>query len=1160
VADYDLGTAHGRIVVDYDDKGIGQAEKSFDRLMAKTKGLLSQFAGVAQKWKTQAQSIQANAEGVTRKFETAAKATAILAASTAVLTRSYGSLVPGITVLKDLKEAFGGLPDGAERFPTLVQRIIRVSAAVSLFHGATGLLARATRNIAGVSVLTRGLASFGGVVNNLAAPLHVVSSAVTGFLSILKGIEVVKKYAKYFELFHVGTTGLAAGLQVTLPLIAKLATDVQNLLGAVALAPAALGTFGLALATLKIGLHGFGDAMKAIAKGDAAAFAKAIKDMAPAARDTAVALRDIYEKGFKPIQKEVQGKLFEGIAPVIKDLAGLYLPILQGRLLDVAGSFNRTGKEVAAFFNDFRKANDFGKGLDYSAKAIDNILKAAKPLVSVFYDLWRVGVEVLADITKGAGNAAQKFADFVHQARESGKLEAWMRRGVQAVKDLYNSILNIGKIFKTVFNGLGISGGDGFLAWLRNATQAFNDFLNSAKGQEILKAIGQWMADGAEHAKALADVFLNDVLPAIQAFLPFIKAMGDAVNAGLVAGLKVLAPLFKVLGEVLSAMAPVLAPIVTAMVFLGTVLIGLGLAAKIAAAAIAIFRIGMLGLKAVGFVGGLLSRLGGGFRILGGALKLLKFGAIAAGLFLVADGINEVNLKAAGGDPTKLDAMSKTLYNIVEAGKKIASGDFAGIFAEISGQVDQTNKTWADGKAPIQEWNKAAVDSVNGFLDTLNGFGDKVNAGIKGGLTGLSGFGDQVNIIIGNVIQWFKDLPGKVVEALSTFGETINTAISTAASTLWTGFLTTVQTQFQPVISFFSQTPYQMGYAIGSGIGAIIATAIDMMTQFGTAVNTGITNVITFFSNLPMRIAVALATLGSTIFTAVTTAMTQFGTAVNNGITNVITFFTGLPGRVGAALAPLPSQVIAPAVTAVTGFLTNVANGFNNAVAFVATIPGRAGAALASIVGILLQKATDAGNSFNRGITAAFNTVMAFLRGIPGRITAAIGNLGNLLVSAGRAVIDGLLAGIRAGVQAMYDFVSGIAAGIAARKGPLPYDRKLLVPAGLAIIKGLTVGMQQAMPMLWRQINGVNGALGGIGGVASSVNLNGTAGTAGVRSGLAAPAFTGGPVRGGDGGSAGDTWNLGGVTIPAKDIAEFQNVTQFFDAVQQKARAGKATR
>jgi phage-related protein len=1162
MADYELGTAHGRIVVDYDDRGIAQAEKSLDRLQRRSRELLGQFATMAKGWISNARDMGRQSEQLTGQIEGIAKATAAVAVSTAVLNKSWGSVIPGVKVLKDLKEAFGGLPDGAERFPTLIQRIMRVAAAVSLFHGATGLLARATRNIAGVSALTRGLAGFGNIVNNLAAPLRVVSSAVTGFLSILKGIEVVKKYAKYFELFHVGTTGLAAGLNFVLPLIAKLAEDIKNLGGVIALAPAALGVFGLALGTIKVGLSGFGDALKAIGKGDAAAFNKALKDMAPAAQETAKALQTLYEKAWKPLQKAVQQKLFDGMAPVLNNLAGALLPSLERAMLRVATSFNGAAKEFAAFLSHPEVAQDFGEGMDYTAQAVQNLTRAAAPLAEAFYLIWRVGTEVMADITKGAGTAAEKFRDFIREARASGQLEAFMRRGVKAVKDLVTSVINFGKIFGTIFKGLGISGGDGFLAWLAQATEAFNNFLKSAQGQEILKAIGEWMADGARHAKELADVFFQYVLPAIQAFLPFIKQMGDAVNTGLVAAIKVLAPLFQVLGEVLSAMAPVLAPIVTAMVFMGTVMIGLGIAAKIAAGAIAIFRVGMLALKAVEFVGGLLTRLGGGFRLLGGALKLLKFGGIAAGLFLVADGINEMNLKAAGGDPSKLQGMEKTLYNIVEAGKKIASGDIPGILSEIGAQVDQTNQKWAAGEAPIQRWadkvatsfNKDLITPMENFGTTVNTFITNVGTTIG---TGVSQWWSKVGESFDrDVIGFFATVPAKIGTAFSTIG----TVIGTFASTLWNGFLTNLQITFGPVIAFFSQTPYQMGFAIGSGIGTIIAVAIDMMTQFGTAVNNGITNVITFFTNLPMRIAVTLATLGSTIFTTVVNAMTQFGTAVNQGIDNVIAWFTGLPGRVGGALAPLPGQVIQPAVTATTGFFTTVANKFNEAVAFVGTIPGRAGAAIASLVGIFMTKAQEAGRSFLTGITNLFNEVIAFVRGIPGRIQSAIGNLGNLLVNAGRSVIDGLLSGIKAGVQAMYDFVSGIAAGIAARKGPIPKDRILLIPAGVAIVQGLVRGMQQTMPALYRQVNGINSTLGGIGGVAGSVNLSASGATSNVRSLASAPTIPTGVTRGGDGASAGVVNNIGTVTIPAKDIKEFRDVTDFFSAVEQKARAGRSTR
>jgi hypothetical protein len=88
----------------------------------------------------------------------------------------------------------------------------------------------------------------------------------------------------------------------------------------------------------------------------------------------------------------------------------------------------------------------------------------------------------------------------------------------------------------------------------------------------------------------------------------------------------------------------------------------------------------------------------------------------------------------------------------------------------------------------------------------------------------------------------------------------------------------------------------------------------------------------------------------------------------------------------------------------------------------------------------------------------------------------------------------------------------------------------------------------------------VNAGLAGIGGVSSAVNLNGTASTSGVTSGLAAPAFRGSRVLGGDGASVGDTYNVGTVIIPAKDIKEFTDVTDFFNSIQQKARAGRATR
>lgn len=139
-----------------------------------------------------------------------------------------------------------------------------------------------------------------------------------------------------------------------------------------------------------------------------------------------------------------------------------------------------------------------------------------------------------------------------------------------------------------------------------------------------------------------------------------------------------------------------------------------------------------------------------------------------------------------------------------------------------------------------------------------------------------------------------------------------------------------------------------------------------------------------------------------------------------------------------------------------------VTDAFNGAVGFVQGIPGKIQGFFAGIPSWFSSKFGEMKNS----VQNKFNEVVSFVRGIPGKIKSALGNVGGILRNAGASIINGFLNGLKSAWGKVTDFVGGIAGWIASHKGPISYDRKLLIPAGEAIMGGL----RKSMLAGWAQI------------------------------------------------------------------------------------------
>ena len=65
--------------------------------------------------------------------------------------------------------------------------------------------------------------------------------------------------------------------------------------------------------------------------------------------------------------------------------------------------------------------------------------------------------------------------------------------------------------------------------------------------------------------------------------------------------------------------------------------------------------------------------------------------------------------------------------------------------------------------------------------------------------------------------------------------------------------------------------------------------------------------------------------------------------------------------------------------------------------------------------------------------------------------------------------MDGFLGGLKAAWSAVTDFIGGVANWIATHKGPISYDRRLLIPAGQAIMGGFNTALMSGFETVEKQ-------------------------------------------------------------------------------------------
>ena len=127
----------------------------------------------------------------------------------------------------------------------------------------------------------------------------------------------------------------------------------------------------------------------------------------------------------------------------------------------------------------------------------------------------------------------------------------------------------------------------------------------------------------------------------------------------------------------------------------------------------------------------------------------------------------------------------------------------------------------------------------------------------------------------------------------------------------------------------------------------------------------------------------------------------------------------------------------------------------------------------------------NAGNSLSNVLKNVWNGIVGIIIGafngiksVINSIIAAFSALKSInLTSAGIAIIKGFLGGLKSAYEGVKNFIGGIGNWIREHKGPIQYDRKLLIPAGNAIMKGLDEGLTDSFKNVKSTVNSMGDIL-----------------------------------------------------------------------------------
>lgn len=260
------------------------------------------------------------------------------------------------------------------------------------------------------------------------------------------------------------------------------------------------------------------------------------------------------EKAFKgvnatllPLKARVSSTFERSLQPAVTDINRL-LPTTERGFTAIAREMSGVVSQSARTAALPKNQGILNTLLSRTAGLMSGARRAAGPLTAALLNVTDVGSEGFDALGDRIASSSRRFASFIARTRESGELRARLDNGIDALRELWQTLKDIGAIVKGTFTGIS-DGAGGVASSIRPAITRMREFVESTRGQEFLNRVGRALSEIGEAVGGAVASGLQVAGPLAAMFAQTLAVLSSTAVGILVPALSVLAPILQVIAD-----------------------------------------------------------------------------------------------------------------------------------------------------------------------------------------------------------------------------------------------------------------------------------------------------------------------------------------------------------------------------------------------------------------------------------------------------------------------------------------------------------------------------------------------------------------------------------------------------------------------------------